>query len=269
MGAVFRNVFQNAVEAMPDGGTLTVRAENRHIDGENGDAGIGLKPGDYVHIALEDKGKGIPEEHLPKLFDPYFSTKPMGVQKGMGLGLATAHAIVKGHGGEITVQSTPDVGTTVSIYLPAQASKGTDEDGKPVLSETQPTVADQQAPMRGVLLMDDEEMLRSLAKQMLNRLGYKVETVKDGIEAIEVYKKQLDSAKPFDAVILDLTIKGGMGGEEVLKELLKMNPDVKAIVASGYFNDPVMEEFQDYGFKGAMAKPYEMKDIREALEKVL
>jgi CheY-like chemotaxis protein len=263
---------------MPDGGILTVRAENQYIAQENGDTGFGLKAGDYVHISFEDKGRGIPKAHLSKLFDPYFSTKPMGVQKGMGLGLATAHAIVKKHGGHIKVQSTSDVGTTVNIYLPASAdaqSQQARQAGHPAeRAESQAHGAERnetetQSAIQRILVMDDEEMLRNLAEQMLNRLGYEVETVKDGIEAIEVYKKQLDSVKPFDAVILDLTVKGGMGGEETLKELMKIDPDVKAIVASGYFNDPVMADFQDYGFDAAIAKPYEMKDLKQALEKLL
>jgi PAS domain S-box-containing protein len=269
MATVFRNVVQNALEAMPAGGEFTIQARNLLVEDGDAVSGSPVKPGNYVRIQFRDNGKGIPEEYLDKIYDPYFSTKPMGVQKGMGLGLATAHAIVKKHGGEIIVESTPDAGATVNIYLPAQPEEGDGEDGKPVSSATQSTVADRQAPMGRILLMDDEEMLRNLAKQMLNRLGYEVKTVKDGIEAIEVYRKQLGSANPFDAVILDLTIKGGMGGEQALRELLKIDPDVNAIVASGYFNDPVMTDFHDYGFKGAMAKPYEMKDLRGAIEKVL
>jgi CheY-like chemotaxis protein len=238
---------------------------------EDGDAvpGLSVKTGDYVRISIQDRGIGISEENLDKLFDPYFSTKPMGTQKGMGLGLATAHAIIKKHGGDITIQSTPDMGTTVSMYLPAHPSNDAAENGTPASLKTQFTIADQKAPRQRILLMDDEEMLRNLAKQMLSRLGYEVETVKDGVEAIEVYRKQFGLDKPFDAVILDLTIKGGMGGEQTLKELLKIDPEIKAVVSSGYFNDPVMADFQDYGFKGAMAKPYELKDLKEVLEKVL
>ena len=120
--------------------------------------------------------------------------------------------------------------------------------------------------MKRVLVMDDEEMLRELAQQMLERMGYAVETVKDGAEAITAYKDQKDSGEPFDAVILDLTIKRGMGGEQTIRELLKMDPHVKAIVSSGYFNDPVMSDFQEYGFKGAMPKPYEKSTLEKVLE---
>lgn len=269
MGAVFRNVVQNAVEALPDGGRITIRAQNLRV--EDGDAilGLSVKPGDYVLISVQDTGRGILEEDLGKIFDPYFSTKSMGVQKGMGLSLATAHAIVQKHGGDITVRSTPAEGTTVTIYLPAQPEEDIGEDVKEGVSSRQSSTAEDQLSMGRILLMDDEEMLRKLAQQMLKRLGYKVETVKDGLEAIEMYRQRFDSDEPFDAVILDLTIKGGMGGERTLQELLKVDPQIKAIVSSGYSNDPVMSNFQDYGFKAAMAKPYEMKDMEEAIEKAL
>jgi len=114
-----------------------------------------------------------------------------------------------------------------------------------------------------------EEMLSNLTQMMLGRLGYEVETVKDGDEAIEAYKKQKDSVEPFDAVILDLTIKGGMGGEQTIRELIKIDPGVKAIVCSGYFNDPVITNFEEYGFQGAMPKPYQMADLEIVLKKVL
>jgi two-component system, cell cycle sensor histidine kinase and response regulator CckA len=127
----------------------------------------------------------------------------------------------------------------------------------------------QQSPIRKILVMDDEEMLRTLAQRMLERLGHEVETVKDGDEAIEAYKKQKDSVEPFDAVILDLTIKGGMGGEQTIRELIKIDPGVKAIVCSGYFNDPVLANYEEHGFRGAMAKPYQMADLESVLKKIL
>jgi len=261
MGSVFRNVLTNAVEAMPNGGMLKIKAENFQIDDETQDSSLPLKPGGYIHISIQDQGKGIPKEHLDKIFDPYFSTKAMAVQKGMGLGLATAYAIVQKHGGHIAIDSSPGAGTTVNIYLPA-ASETVESDGT-IASED-----DKSLPVKRVLVMDDEEMLRTLTRQMLERIGYAVETVKDGLEAIEAYKKQKDLGEPFDAVILDLTIKGGMGGEQTIRELLKIDPGVKAIVSSGYFNDPVLADFRKYGFKGAMAKPYDKKNLKEVLEKL-
>jgi len=261
IGAVFRNVVTNAVEAMPEGGTLNITAENLRIDDKGQYPGLPLNPGNYVHISFQDQGVGIPEEQLDKIFDPYFSTKEMGVQKGMGLGLATAYALVKSHGGHVAVDSTVGVGTTVNIYLPAEKHVNQADDIT--------TSADNTAsPVKRVLVMDDEEMLRNLAEKMLEKLGYAVETAKDGMEAIEFYKKQKDLGQPFDAVILDLTIKGGMGGEQTIQELLKINPDVKAIVCSGYFNDPVMSNFEKYGFMGALAKPYEKKALKKTLERL-
>ena len=261
MGAVLKNVVNNAVEAMPDGGIIRITAENLRIDGETQDPGIPLKPGDYVHISIQDQGKGILEKHLDQIFDPYFSTKEMGVRKGMGLGLATAYATVQKHGGHIAIDSSPGVGTTVDIYLPAEA--------QPQEIESEITsVADKAVPLKRVLVMDDEEMLRTLAQKMLERLGYEVKTVSDGVEAIDAYDRQKDSSEPFDSAILDLTIKGGMGGEQTIRELLKIDPHIKAIVCSGYFNDPVMSNFQEYGFKGALSKPYDKKKLKEALEKL-
>ena len=252
----------NAIEAMPNGGTVTIRGDNLQFGDGNGYTDLPLKSGDYVRISIQDQGKGIYPEHLDRIFDPYFSTKTMGVQKGMGLGLATAYAIVQKHGGHLSVESEPGVGTTVDIYLPAERHH-VKSDGK-VHSEK-----DFPSPRKRVLLMDDEEMLRKLAQQMLKKLGYDVETVKNGLEAVELYKTQKALGTPFHAVILDLTIKGGMGGEQTVGKLLKIDPDVKAIVSSGYFDDPVMSNFEDYGFRGAMAKPYEKNKLKEELAKLL
>jgi two-component system, cell cycle sensor histidine kinase and response regulator CckA len=261
MGTVFRNVIANAMVAMPLGGTLAVTAVNLAIKEEGSGPVIGLKPGDYVHISLQDEGVGISKEDLGKVFDPYFSTKEMGVQKGMGLGLATAYAIVRKHEGHIAIDSSPGLGTTVNIYLPAQRRQV-------IADGAGPPAKGSPSPMKRVLVMDDEEMLRQLVRQMLDRMGYAVETVKNGFEAIEAFKKQKDSGEPFDAVILDLTIKGGMGGEQTIGELIKLDPNVRAIVCSGYYDDPVLSDFKEYGFRGAVAKPYAKKNLKEALEKL-
>ena len=261
LGAVIRNVVKNAVEAMPDGGTLKIKAENLGVEDAKQDSGLTLKPGDFIHISIQDQGKGIPEEQMHKIFDPYFSSKARGVQKGMGLGLSTAYAIIKQHGGHIHIDSSPDAGTNVNIYLPAESH--------PEQMDSAITSTDnKRSTVKRVLVMDDEEMLRKLVRQMLERMGYAVETVEDGLEAIEKYKKQKDSSEPFDAVILDLTIKGGMGGEQTMRELRKIDPDVKAIVSSGYFNDPVISDFKKYGFMDTLAKPYETKALKEVLERL-
>jgi len=235
-----------------------------------------------VRISIKDEGRGIPEKHLSRIFDPYFSTKERGVQKGMGLGLTTAYAVVQRHGGHITVNSTTGVGTTVTLYLPASerpespseigsalhvAGKAPSTQGNDVGAQS--PIANRQSTIPRILVMDDEESLRNLAQRMLERLEYGVETVKDGVEAIETYKKHMDLGKPFGAVILDLTIKGGMGGVQAIKKLVKIDPDIKAIVCSGYFNDPVMAHYEEHGFRGAMAKPYQKADLESVLKKVL
>jgi len=263
------NVLKNAVEAMPQGGTITVQAQNQIIDNKEKDPSLPLNEGRYVRISIKDEGPGIPEEHMGKVFDPYFSTKARGAQKGMGLGLTTAYAAVEKHGGHITLSSTTGVGTTVDIYLPAAEKKVEKPIAEQASADTAPLIGSGQRPTKKILVMDDEESLRNLAQKMLERLEYEVEVVKDGLEALEKYKRYMDSGKPFDAVILDLTIKGGMGGEQTIQELLKIDPDVKAIVSSGYYNDPVMTEFDKYGFKGAMAKPYQKVDLENVLKTLL
>ena len=259
MNAVFRNLLTNAVEAMPDGGTITIKAENLHIESNEQYSVPPLKQGDYVHISMQDQGKGIPRENLDKIFNPYFSTKDMGVQKGMGLGLATSYAIVQKHGGHIAIESSLDVGTTVNVHLPAESQAVLE--GAKIAS-----AVDAESPVKRVLVMDDEEMLSRMVGQMLKHLGYTVETVQDGHEAIKAYQEGKDSGEPFDVVILDLTVKDGMGGEQTIQELLKIDPNVKAVVSSGYFNDPVMADFEKYGFKGALAKPYQKANLKESLD---
>ncbi|MEJ2587349.1 MAG: ATP-binding protein [Deltaproteobacteria bacterium] len=260
MDAVFRNVVTNAVEAMHEGGTLTIKAENLRVEDGEVELGLSMHPGDYVRISIQDEGKGIPEEDLDRIFDPYFSSKPMGVQKGMGLGLAVAHSVVIKHGGHIAVQSIPNKGTTVRIYLPAMPVEEA--------AQSRPSTAiGKPEAVKWILLMEDEETLGKLAKKMLKRLGFEARTVKNGKDAIEAYEKKMDSDTPFEAVILDLTIKGGMGGESVLRKLREIDPHVRAILCSGYWDDPVMSDFDAYGFKAAIPKPYEMKDLKAALEK--
>jgi len=262
MADVFKSVINNAVEAMPHGGGLSIRAENLSLKDVDRAADFLLKPGEYVYISIRDQGVGIPEESLDKIFDPYFSTKAVGEQKGVGLGLAKSYAIVQKHGGHIAIDSSPGAGATVNIYLPAEPLEG---EGQGAVD------ADPVAPpsIRRVLVMDDEEMLRKLSLRMLKRLGYAAESVENGAGAIDAYQKQKDLGKPFDMVILDLTNKGGMGGKQTIRELLKIDPHVKAIVSSGYFSDPVIADFRAYGFRGTIPKPYRQEDLKEALERIL
>ncbi len=266
------NILSNAMEAMPEGGILTLKAENTVMGEAFKNSVAALGHGKYVKISISDQGAGIPRENISKIFDPYFSTKRMGVQKGMGMGLATAYAVTAKHGGRISVQSTVGAGTTVSIFLPAL------ENGECGMRNAEYEEAPFPIPhfvstgkseIKRVLLMDDEEMLRKLVQQMLNRLGYDAQTVGDGAEAVRLYKAQKTAGTPFDAVILDLTIKDGMGGVETLKKLMAIDPNVKAVVSSGYFNDPVMSDFRAYGFCGAMPKPYQIAELKTVLGSIL
>ena len=259
IGTVFRNVMTNAVEAMPDGGTVTVKAENLRFEEMDRHLRLILNPINYIRISIQDQGDGIPREHLNKIFDPYFSTKPKKGQKGMGLGLATTYAIVEKHGGHIAMDASPGEGTTVNIYLPTEMKEDVERNVENIPLSTQSSI-------QRILVMDDEKMLRKLAQHMLHRLGYEVTTVKDGVEAIDAVKRQKREGKPFDMAILDLTIKGGMGGEQTVRELLKLDPNIKTVVSSGYANDPVLSHYKEYGFMDRMAKPYEIRNLKETIE---
>ena len=262
MQQVINNLMTNACEAMPQGGTVGLTAENVVV-GEEEEKALPLRAGEYVKISLRDQGVGIPEEQLSLIYDPYFSTKERGEQKGMGLGLATAYSIVNKHDGHIMVESTVGAGSTFHLYLPATSARpqaqtparmdGVEGDG-----------------IKGrILVMDDEEMLRNLTEQMLSRFGYEATAARDGVEAVELYKKAMDSGAPFEAVILDITVQGGMGGKLAIKKLLEIDPDVKAIATTGYSEDPVMSHWWQFGFKGVMAKPYLKEDLKVTLRKAL
>ncbi|MBW2575428.1 MAG: response regulator [Deltaproteobacteria bacterium] len=257
-----KNLIVNAVESMPDGGLINLKAENININSETTEKSLPLSEGKYVKISIRDHGVGIPEKHLPKIFDPYFSTKEMGTQKGMGLGLATTYSIINRHGGHIIVES--EVGTTFTLFLPAHEKDIRELKPIEIHEPEKPSIRTGR-----ILVMDDEESIRNLSKQRLGRLGYESELAKDGAQAIELYKKSMDSGQPFDLVILDLTIKGGMGGKDVIKELLKIDPKVKAIISSGYSNDSVMTNFTIYGFKGILPKPNTKQELIETLKNII
>ena len=257
IGQVIRNLVLNAREAMPEGGVISVRAENVVLGPQEQPS---LPPGDYVRVSIADWGGGIPKEVLPKIFDPYFSTKQRGTQKGMGLGLAICHTVIQKHGGAIAVESEPGVGTTFRVLLPAS---------RKLLGEEKASVPAGR-PRRGrILVMDDEEVVRKLVRRLLEQEGHEVELVEDGQRAVEAYESAKDQGRPFDVVILDLTVRDGVGGRETIRELLKIDPAVKAIVMSGYANDPVVLEPERYGFKGVLAKPFEKLKLREIISRVL
>jgi len=251
---VIQNLTINANQAMPTGGTITISLENVVL---RRNRALPLPPGKYLNISVTDTGIGIPPDYLTKIFDPYFSTK----QKGSGLGLATAYSIIKNHGGYMTVESTLGKGTTFFVYLPASARKV-----KP-------------APKGGIgllckgrgriLVMDDDTGVRQVAGKILKHLGYEVDFALDGAEAIEKYRESLGAGKPFDLVIMDLTIPGGMGGQEALQALLEIDPQTRAIVSSGYADDPIMTHYREFGFTGVIKKPYRLETFSHVLHEVL
>ena len=248
---VINNIVINAIQAMPLGGTIKFAVENQNIEEKDS---LPVKPGRYVGISITDQGIGIAEEYLSKIFDPYFTTK----QKGSGLGLATTYSIIRRHDGYIKVESKLGVGTTFHIRLPA-SEKAIPEKEEVRLIKGQGRI----------LVMDDEASLRRTAGRMLDILGYEPEFAKDGDEAIQMVKEAREAKKPYDAIILDLTVPGGMGGKECIARLLEIDPEVKAIVSSGYSEDLVLANFHEHGFKGMMPKPFETRSLSKVLHDVL
>ncbi|MEJ2034461.1 MAG: ATP-binding protein, partial [Deltaproteobacteria bacterium] len=254
LNQVINNLALNAIQAMPEGGVLSVAAANVTLRSKNN---VCLAAGEYVRIDIKDQGVGISEEDRGKIFDPYFTTK----ERGSGLGLSISFSIIKRHGGTITVDSMPGEGSTFSIFLPASKEK-------PVSLPKE----EHQEAVSGVgriLVMDDEETVRDVIAEMLQYLGYRVETEKDGAAAITAYRQALAAGEPFAAVIVDLTIPAGMGGKEAVRHLLEIDPQAKVIVSSGYANDPIMSDFADYGFKGVIPKPYKLDELGKKLGEVL
>jgi PAS domain S-box-containing protein len=250
---VIQNIVLNADQAMPAGGLIKVSAGHERID--KGEV-VPLKEGEYVVICIEDNGIGIPQEHLSKIFDPYFTTK----QRGSGLGLATAYSIIAKHAGLLTVDSETGNGSTFSIYLPASARE------VPKASEDNAAII---SGVGRILIMDDDKDIRASVEVFIERIGYEVEFAEDGTQAIEMYNKGLDTGRTFDAVILDLTVPGGMGGKEAIIKLLEIDPKVKVVVSSGYADDPIMSEYRNYGFSAALSKPYSIKALSKLLHEVL
>ncbi|MEW5818215.1 MAG: PAS domain S-box protein, partial [Spirochaetota bacterium] len=249
---VINNMLINASQAMPHGGTVRITAENMLME-TDGDNNLPLKRGRYVRVSIQDQGVGIPKEYLQKIFDPYFTTK----QDGTGLGLAISYSIIKKHNGHIRVESQPGEGTTFHIYLPAF---------KKEIFAVKKVVEVKLHPGREkILVMDDRQSVRHMLEDMLIDLGYEVESAGEGSEAVSLYKRAKESGQGFDAVILDLTVPGGMGGKETIEELREIDPEVKAIVSSGYSTDPILSDYQCYGFRGAIAKPFEIKALSQVV----
>ena len=264
LSQVFNNIVINACQAMPDGGDIKVCAENINIVEKDS---FSLKKGKYVKITFSDNGTGISQENLQKVFDPFFTTK----QKGNGLGLATTYSIIKKHAGDITVESEPGVGTTFTIYLAASREEvvleGIDRFDNKSVGEKE---GEKNIESKGkVLLMDDEYEIRAILCKQLRAMKYDVEAAEEGSEAIRLYKNSCEAGKPFDIVILDLTISCGVGGREAIGKLLEIDSAVKAVVMSGYANDPIMANYKEYGFKSVISKPYKIHELDEMLQRVI
>jgi PAS domain S-box-containing protein len=251
---VIHNLLINAREAVHDAGIIKIEAENAHVSA--GDA-LPLKEGDYVKWSIRDHGVGISKENLQKIFDPYFTTKPTGSARGMGLGLAICYSIIKKHDGFITVESEPGMGSTFIVYLPASPQENRSRKG----------VAEQVLARKGrILVMDDEETVRNATGIVLNYLGYDVEYASNGNEALDLYRTAREKGHPFYAVVLDLNVTVGMGGKEALQEMLAMDPHVKAIISCGYAEDPVIVQLREDGLCRTVDIPYDIEKMKEILD---
>jgi two-component system cell cycle sensor histidine kinase/response regulator CckA len=250
---VIKNLLLNAEESMPDGGLIKVSAQNI----TNEDRTVNPDHlGRYVKITIQDQGVGISEEHLSKIFDPYFTTK-----KGAGgLGLAVVYSIIRNHHGYVEVETDKGSGTKFHVYLPASVQE---------LQMNEDKLFKGPLVKKKVLIMDDEEIVREASGEVLAMLGYEVDYAGDGKEAIQKYRSAKEAGEQFDLVIMDLTVPGGMGGKEALEELRRIDPNVKAIVSSGYSNDPVMSDYRKYGFDGVVAKPYKIEELTKVVKKVM
>lgn len=251
-------LVRNAREAMPEEGSITISARNRSLEPVEGAI---LPAGDYVELAVSDTGKGIAREHLSQVFDPYFTTKDFGPQKGMGLGLAVCYSIIKKHGGQIEVESEIGQGATFRIYLPAE---NTQPSKTPPPHEETPRNDEK---LR-ILIADDEQSILQTTSMLLTHLGHDVAGVPDGRQAIDLYRQTKESGSPFDIVILDLISPSGPDGVQILEELLRIDPAVRAVLSSGYSNDPQIVNYKEHGFKGVLLKPYRIQDLKEVLEKI-
>jgi len=249
---VINHLVSNACQAMPQGGEIRLEIDNLGL----AEPYRSLEPGKYVRVLVIDQGLGIEEADVPKIFNPYYTTK----ESGRGMGLAVTESIVRRHGGSIEVKPNRKQGTTFEVMLPASNKS----------PYTNPLEEEMILGGQGrILVMDDEEYIRIILGRMLKKLGYEAYMACDGHEAIEFYARSLENQQPFDAVIMDLTIPGGMGGSEAIQELLKIDPDLKAIVSSGYSSDPVMANYVEYGFCGVIPKPYEISKLNRVLREVL
>ncbi|MBF0563605.1 MAG: response regulator [Nitrospirae bacterium] len=250
------NIAINALQAMNNGGVLEISADNAMIED---DTYVTLAGGMYVKLVFKDNGPGIPADNLQRIFDPYFTTK----ESGSGLGLTIAYSIIKKHNGYVDIDSTYGVGTSFTIYLPASVEE------HDTCQPCQPTQSHYDHPLtfskKKVLLMDDNEGVLETISELLELNGYEVGKSRDSIEAVQLYLEAMKSSAPFDVVVLDLTVPGGFGGKKAMEELLKIDPKVKAIIASGYSDDPIVSQYRQYGFQGVITKPYDVDELNSLI----
>ena len=252
---VINALMINAREAMPNGGSVHVCAENVQIAEKSG---LPLDPGRYIKVSIADHGPGVPFDLVAKIFDPYFTTKPSST----GLGLAISYSIIRKHGGFLHLESNSAAGATFTFYLPAATGK--------VLSDPlQPNEKNFHFSDKRVLVMDDESAIRELTSQLLETMGYEVTAVPDGAEAIRIYERALRKGEHFLVVILDATIRGGLGGVETIERLRNIDPDVNAIICSGYSDEAALSQFLSYGFRGALPKPFNRRELADAMQKAV
>jgi len=245
------NLLINSIQSMHNSGKISIEAHNaEEVQIDNP-----FKTGSYVMLKISDTGCGISEKNLSKIFDPFYSTKSTGT----GLGLTSTYSIIKKHRGYIEVNSEENIGTTFKIYLKSA--------NKPVKNIENTLSKTEEDHTGTILIMDDELYILEVLVKMLKHQGYTVDCAKNGEEAVKLYTEKYTQNKPYNHVILDLTVYGGMGGKETIIALKKIDPDVKAIVSSGYSDNPVMANFKEYGFQGVLTKPYAIEDVIKALTK--
>ncbi|HOP05711.1 MAG TPA: PAS domain S-box protein [candidate division Zixibacteria bacterium] len=251
---VINNLVINASQAMPDGGIIRITASNYDHIGSG--SGLPLKAVRYIRVSVSDSGIGIQDKHLKKVFDPFFTTK----EKGSGLGLASCYSIIRRHDGHIEVESSPGQGTTFTFFLPASE--------KSEITPVEPNNVNPPGHGR-ILVVDDEAAIRDITTRILTQHGYESAAVENGHEAVDLYEREHTQGHPFDAVILDLTIPGSIGGCDILEALRQINPDVKAVVSSGYSTDPIMSNYREYGFSARLGKPFRAADLAGVLHRLL
>ncbi|MHA1584238.1 MAG: hybrid sensor histidine kinase/response regulator [Promethearchaeota archaeon] len=273
---VIKNIVQNAIEAMNKNGEIVINNEIKDLDENNPYL---LTKGVYFSISFKDSGVGVSELEKQKIFTPFYSTK----QGHSGLGLSTCYSILKKHNGIITFNSIENLGTDVTIFLPipnyykkqkkSQVSNIIPEEEKirkirtSTISNQSLEKKDKYRDFKGhILVMDDDNFVQKVFLKVLKRFGFDVTITHDGQEAIEYYKKAFSTEEQIDLVILDLTVPRGLGGKDTIIELRKINPNIKAIATSGYSHDPIMANYQNFGFNGALSKPFTIQKIYDKCE---